>query len=81
MVYQLAELFRLVMLSGARVPANGVPRFALLLRELGQEAGISASRSIPKIYPLPCSFREFSSIHAYHESVAPVDDADLRVTA
>jgi hypothetical protein len=32
------------------------------------EAGISASRSIPKMCPLPCSFREFSSMHFGLES-------------
>ena len=38
------------------------------------EAGISASRSIPKICPLPCSFREFSSMRFYLELFAAAND-------
>src|SRR5689334_1925097 len=33
------------------------------------EAGISASRSIPRMSPLPCRCREFSSIHFIFELV------------
>jgi hypothetical protein len=69
----LKKRFRTCPAERRASPGERGPQIAPFLRELGQEAGISASRSIPRICPLPCCVREFSSRMLVLPSVAVRD--------